>query len=363
LKVFVTSVTGSGNLGAWPNAGGQTGLDAGDAICQARATAAGLPGTFRAWLSDKNNDAYCRLHNLTGQKASYCGQTILPASAGPWVRTDGFPFSTTIDGLVNKGEIYSPIRFDEYGNAVTTYIFNFANTTPDGVYDTYYDYLSNAPCNGWTSAAVDDVGGGDANATTYTWTEYGNNCSSTSPLFCFQTVNGPSLPTFKSAGKNVFVTSISGIGNLGAWEDAGGQTGLAAGDAICQARAAAGGLTGSYKAWLSTDSQNAKGRFTSNGPWVRLDGVKIAGSKADLTDGSLFTSINIDELGEYTSYAAWTGTNSDGTMFAQHCNNWTDGTDSFSALGGRTSDAGGAWTSAWSSVPCKFNYSLYCFED
>src|SRR5690348_6773919 len=39
-----------------------------------------------------------------------------------------------------------------------------------------------------------------------------------------------------------FVTSTSGSGNLQSWgTDAGGQVGLQAGDAICQARAAAGG--------------------------------------------------------------------------------------------------------------------------
>jgi hypothetical protein len=94
--VFVTSVTGDGNLGSWADAGGNTGLAAGDAICQARANAAGLTGTFVAWLSDDNNDAYCRVHNLTGKKASNCGQGSLPESAGPWVRTDGFPFGPMI---------------------------------------------------------------------------------------------------------------------------------------------------------------------------------------------------------------------------------------------------------------------------
>ena len=33
--VFVTSVTGTGDLGSWPDAGGNIGVSAGDAICQA----------------------------------------------------------------------------------------------------------------------------------------------------------------------------------------------------------------------------------------------------------------------------------------------------------------------------------------
>ena len=70
--VFVTSVNGSGDLGSWPGAGGNTGLAAGDAIWQARADAAGLTGTFKAWLSDSSTDAkgaYCPLapgSGLTG---------------------------------------------------------------------------------------------------------------------------------------------------------------------------------------------------------------------------------------------------------------------------------------------------------
>ena len=67
LQMFVTSVAGSGELSSWDDAGTLTGVAAGDAICQARATAAALPNpaTYRAWLSDDTDDAYCRLHGLS----------------------------------------------------------------------------------------------------------------------------------------------------------------------------------------------------------------------------------------------------------------------------------------------------------
>jgi len=55
-RIFVTSVKGNGDLSSWPDAGGRTGIEAGDAICSARADAAGLSGTFAAWLSDTDND-------------------------------------------------------------------------------------------------------------------------------------------------------------------------------------------------------------------------------------------------------------------------------------------------------------------
>ena len=65
LTAFVTSSSGTGNLGSWPDAGsglpgvgGFVGLDAADAICQAHASRAGLSGTYVAWLSDASTDAY-----------------------------------------------------------------------------------------------------------------------------------------------------------------------------------------------------------------------------------------------------------------------------------------------------------------
>ena len=87
--VFVTSVNGTGDLGSWPDAGIATGTAAGDAICKARATAAGLdnPSNFVAWLSDLGTDAYCRVHTLSGMKVVNCGQPPLPAAAGPSMAT------------------------------------------------------------------------------------------------------------------------------------------------------------------------------------------------------------------------------------------------------------------------------------
>jgi hypothetical protein len=75
---FMTSVTGPGDLSSWPDAlaVGAVGVDAGDAVCQARALAAGLanPQDFVAWLSDNNVDAYCRIHGFAGTIVANCGQ-------------------------------------------------------------------------------------------------------------------------------------------------------------------------------------------------------------------------------------------------------------------------------------------------
>ena len=120
--VFVTSATGNGNLNSWTEANGKSGLEAGDTICQNLAVNAEREGTFRAWLSDKDNDAYCRIHELSGKKSNFCGQSSLPANAGPWVMRNSsvtmLPFSKRIDLLTADNLIYYPLRYDESGNLI-----------------------------------------------------------------------------------------------------------------------------------------------------------------------------------------------------------------------------------------------------
>jgi len=76
LRVFVTSVTGNGDLSTWDNANALSGLAAADAVCRARADIAFLdnPTQFVAWMSDSSNDAYCRIHGLSGLRSANCGE-------------------------------------------------------------------------------------------------------------------------------------------------------------------------------------------------------------------------------------------------------------------------------------------------
>jgi hypothetical protein len=360
-QVFTTSVTGNGNLGGWADAGGKTGLAAGDAICQSRAAAAGLGGNFIAWLSDENDDAYCRIHGLTGKKQNNCGQTTLPANAGPWVRTDGFPFSTTIGELLDEGKVFVPVSADEFGQAFVVSQFYLTGTGNDGTVED----PGGGPCANWTSSADAAVAGGNSNYTSFAWTQRsGNNCSNDiAGLVCIQTGTGASLPNFALPGKKAFVTSATGTGNLGSWAEANGQSGIAAGDEICRSSAAAAGLQNaqSFKAWLSDANTDAAARFTSNGPWVRLDGVVLAENLADLTDGELNTTLSLTETGIYVSYYAGTGTNRDGGKTADTCNGWTSAAESFNGSTGRTYDRSG-WTFS-GYPPCNLGRYLYCFED
>jgi len=360
-QVFVTSVTGDGNLGSWADAGGKTGLAAGDAICQARAAAAGLKGNFVAWLSDENDDAYCRVHGFTGKKANNCGQATLPASAGPWVRTDGFPFSGTIGELLDDGKVFVPAATNEYGRPFPSSQSYRTGTTNDGaVEDT-----TGGPCANWTSAADAPVAGSVSNYTSFAWTQRAsNNCSGTQTgLLCFETGAGAPLPNFALPGKKAFVTSATGSGNLGLWQGANAHSGITAGDEICRSSAAAAALQNSqdFKAWLSDASTDASSRFSSDGPWVRLDGVVLAENMADLTDGTLNTSMSLTETGTYGFYYAWTGTNRNGGKTPDTCNGWTEASQSFSGSNGRVYDRSG-WTFS-GYLPCNYWAYLYCFED
>jgi hypothetical protein len=260
--------------------------------------------------------------------------------------------------------MYAPIRFDESGNPVSSTRY-FTATYPNGA---LHPSSAPSPCSDWTSSASGifvDVG--DTDGVTGHWTSAGGNqCNSTLPLICFQIGAGPALPAFGSAGKKAFLSSASGNGNLGSWPDAGGTTGLAAGDAICQARAGAAGLANAanFKAWISDSGTDARDRITSNGPWVRLDGVKVADTKADLLDGFLFTSLSLTETGIYLgNYNVWTGTTDTGTRSSPCCTNWTDGTNAVRGFGGNSGRAGLGW-SIYSQPDCDFTYShLFCLED
>ena len=74
--------------------------------------------------------------------------------------------------------------------------------------------------------------------------------------------------------KIVFVTRQDFTGNLG---------GLSGADDKCNTAATAGGLPGTYTAWLSDSGNDAKDRVTQSAlPYLRTDGVRVADNFADI---------------------------------------------------------------------------------
>lgn len=356
LKVFVTSTTGKGNLNLWTGSGGATGLAAGDNICQARAIAAGLTGTYKAWLSDSTTDAYCHIQGYSAKKSANCGQVELPAAAGPWLRTDGHFFAGNLVDLINNSKIYSPARYDESGTLVSESYFAATNSLGEGLTDNCVNWTDNTSSNYGRYAYM--------SGTTGYWTDYGSApCNATLRLLCFQTGTGGPLPalTPPTGSKKVFVTSTTYNGNLG---------GLTGADSICQTRAAAGSLANptKFRAWLSTDAVNVIDRITSDGPWYRPDGVKVAANKAALTNTAntpLLTAISQTETGAYITYQyqkVWTSTGDNGAGFADDCTTWSSNSSGVNGRVGYANISDSGWTHV-ASYSCNNTYALYCFED
>lgn len=352
-RVFVTSVSGTGDLSSWADAGGQSGLAAGDAICQARALAAGLPNAsgFRAWLSSSSDDAYCRVHGLGGKRSQNCGQPTPPAAAGPWFRTDGVPFGGEINSLLAPNwVVLYPLTKDEFGAPVAAWLPSGTTTTGEA-HATWH-------CQNWTTTSAPERAiSGTTGRTSANWHHYaGIRCDGEFRLVCMEIGVGDSLPTLGGEGRLVFVTSTFGTGNLGSWPEAGPAEGFAAGDAICRNLAQAASLPDpmSFKAWLSGDTTSAWERFEHDGPFVRLDGAVVAPRLSDLRALVVQTSINVTELGTYTPGVVWTG-------YGGNCVNWT----TTAAVGGMGSAAGASnyWTFEISQN-CDLDFGrLYCFQD
>jgi hypothetical protein len=160
----------------------------------------------------------------------------------------------------------------------------------------------------------------------------------------------------KPAWRRVFVTSTTHGGNFGGPED---------GDVICGERAAAAGLGGAWKVWLSASGVHARDRI-ADAEYRLVDGTSVvATSLADLTDGTIAHAIDQNEFGTTLSGGqnVWTGTLANGTAFALRCSDWSDGGGGGEGMAGSVSSTGGAWTNAVDIMPCNEELHLYCFED
>ena len=363
---FATSASGTGDLSSWAEAGGASGVAAGDAVCQARATAAGLlnPQNFVAWLSDDISDAWCRIHGLTGKRGSNCGQSALPQAAGPWVRTDGQPFAEAIERIVPPfNQVLLPLRFDEFGNALGTDLGMWTGTTDQGAMDA-------STCSNWTIGSFGTGFSGrqgSTGQTTFSWTAgRSQNCgASTERLLCLEREPGPALPERSVDGLIVFLSASSGTGDLSSWSLAGGETGLAAADAVCRAEAVQAGLPepDSFKAWLSTDETNAIDRLEGRGPWVRLDGIPVAANNAELVSGEVFGPITLQANGDHTFRATWTGTNISGLSAPSNCDGWTSASDEKESAVGSSNSIDHWWTDRPFIRACNGLNRLYCLQD
>lgn len=157
----------------------------------------------------------------------------------------------------------------------------------------------------------------------------------------------------------VFLTSSTHDGNLG---------GLSGADAICQGLAASANLPGTYRAWLSDDAQSPSTRFSqSSGPYHLLNGVVVASSWSDLTDGTLAAPITLAETGatfDDPGFRAWTNTlvtGAAGGAFNENCEGWTSAINGPHGDEGQVTATSDNWTE-FGSGTCNNLFHLYCFQ-
>ncbi|KKR46261.1 MAG: hypothetical protein UT82_C0016G0002 [Parcubacteria group bacterium GW2011_GWB1_40_14] len=437
-NVFVTSTTYNGNLG---------GLSGADAKCQTRASAAGLSGTWRAFLGDETIGPKERLFHSTN----------------PYARMDDVSIANNWTDLTD-GTLNAPINITEFGTATTnTSDGGFPVVFTSAVQDGSKYPVPNNTCNDWSSSSATNAAGGSANESASGWVSYisGGMCNGINypgALYCFKqesfpsplvttisptsvtettaTLNGSVNPNGSAAtgwfrysasnpgtcndtfgtrvpvaggtavgsglsyvpysqnissltpgityyycaignnttgtafgsvysfvsstppSPNVFVTSNSYTGNLG---------GLTGADNACMASASLGGLSGTWKAWLSTSAQSASGRLThSISPYVRMDGVVIADNWTDLTDGNLYAPIDRNQYNEQINiavdsrYVFTQSYGSGGIWGGSMCQDSTYGGSSGDGVAGDLTYTHGGWSAAAGGNICDLSGHIYC---
>jgi hypothetical protein len=196
-----------------------------------------------------------------------------------------------------------------------------------------------------------------------------------------------------NAGCRVFVTESVFDGNFATGLDSFGTNDYLSTNPIdnanfeCQERARIAGLSGDYKAWLSTgptvfdpDGYSPLTNFAQCGNYVLPDGLSADGPDVanegfpDLTDGSIDNPIN--ELANGLEVPAaepggfqfvWTGTEPDGSLFASTatCSDWVTNANvnPGGALLGRVFRTDAGWTqSVQEFQDCAMMARIYCFE-
>jgi hypothetical protein len=141
-------------------------LTGADAKCQSLATTAGLPGTYRAWLSDSTSSPSLRFVPSTGPYRLVNGTTI----AANW-------------GEVIDGNLAAPITVTETGGAPSGLAHVWTDTRGKGTITT-----SSAHCANWSTSAAASGSVGNAQSSNGSWTdvELLLPCSELHHLYCFQ---------------------------------------------------------------------------------------------------------------------------------------------------------------------------------
>jgi hypothetical protein len=126
------------------------------------------------------------------------------------------------------------------------------------------------------------------------------------------------------------------------------------GDNECQDEAYGYAIPGTFVAWLSDRTRNAKDLIAGSRGWVRLDDGKVfAASPAALLAGQLE-----NPPATIPGYPVVTATDAAGNWAGDDCSGWTG--PSSVAMAGNATAMGATWTSD-APMDCGQNAQLYCF--
>lgn len=155
-RVFISSVTYNGNLG---------GLSGADDKCNSLASAAGLGGTWKAYLSTAATDAFERI-----------------ADVGPWYLVD-----ETYLVFQNKAQFSTgpsnPIMMTETGEWLSGFAFVWTGSGGSGDY-----HITYGACASWTSSSAGVTGvTGNYTENTVAWQTSGYAyCHTSRHIYCFE---------------------------------------------------------------------------------------------------------------------------------------------------------------------------------
>jgi hypothetical protein len=127
-------------------------------------------------------------------------------------------------------------------------------------------------------------------------------------------------------------------------------------DEFCMAQAAQAALPGTFVAWLSDATTDARDRIVGSDGWIRTDGEPFADSLDDLVAGNILNPPSLDQFGEPNVDEIATATRADGTAADETC---SGGSSSYRR--GLSTSTDETWTFA-DSVLCASPASFYCFE-
>jgi len=323
--LFVTAAdVVPGTLGGLANA---------DARCQAEADAAGLAGTYLAWMSTTTQVASSRVIGSRG-----------------WVRPDGLPVADMPSMLTSH--LWAPPSVMADG---TDQSFDPANQAVTGasISGGLSDY---GTCTDWTGTSTMQTPG--RITSTWQWADNLNfdsvSCGASTRIYCVGVGEDVPVSITPVAGRRAFLSSPqpSGSGTMGF-------------DTVCTNEAASQSLGGQWRALIADSTTSAAARFDGSGPpWVRLDGIPLAPTAQDLLTTGF--RVPLDQLVDGSYEVAmiapvWIGAPSLTAAATLSCSNWTSASPSGDAAAGEFINAGNRAV-ARATLGCQAMARLYCLE-